>query len=59
MKFISFLHNNEAKFGVINNKIITDLTGKVSGANTLKDLIANKSIKEAINFANKNPGKIS
>ncbi len=59
MKFISFLHNNEAKFGVINNNIITDLTGKVSGANTLKDLIANKSIQEAINFANKNPGKIS
>ena len=59
MKFISFLHNNEAKFGVINNNIITDLTGKVSGANTLKDLIANKSIQEAINFANKNPGIIS
>ena len=59
MKFISFLHNKEAKFGIINNNIITDLTDKISGAKTLKDLIANKSIQEAINYATKNPGKIS
>ena len=59
MKFISFLHNKEAKFGVISNNIITDLTDKISGANTLKDLIANKSIQEAIKFATDNPGKIS
>ena len=59
MKFISFLHNKEAKFGIINNNIITDLTDKISKAKTLKDLIANKSIQEAINYATKNPGKIS
>ena len=59
MKFISFLHNKEAKFGVISNNIITDLTDKISGANTLKDLIANKSIQEAIKFATDNPGNIS
>ena len=41
---ISFLQNKEAKFGIINNESITDLTGKVSGANTLKALIENKGI---------------
>ena len=39
MKFISFLLNKEAKFGIINNETITDLTGKISGANSLKALI--------------------
>ena len=58
MKFISFLLNKEAKFGILNNKSITDLTDKISGANTLKDLIANKGILEAKKFASKNPGNI-
>ena len=44
MKFISFKHHKEAKFGILNNQIITDLTNKIKGANTLKDLIANKGI---------------
>ena len=39
MKFISFSHNGQNKFGIINNNKITDLTGKVSNSNTLKDLI--------------------
>ena len=38
MKFISFLHNKQAKFGIINNESITDLTGKILGSNTLKEL---------------------
>ncbi len=59
MKFISFLHDKKAKFGIINNQIITDLTGKISGTNTLKDLIAEKGISEAKKYASNNPGNIS
>ena len=35
MKFISFLHNNEEKFGILNNQTVTDLTGKISNSNPL------------------------
>ncbi len=59
MKFISFLHNKEAKFGILINKAITDLTGKISGAVTLKDLIKNKELPEAKKYASENPGNIS
>ena len=59
MKFISFLHNKEAKFGLINNRTIIDLTGKVSGANNLKDLILKKGIPEAKKYASENGGNIS
>ena len=31
--------NKEEKYGVVNNKLITDLTGKVLKAKTLKELI--------------------
>ena len=47
MKFISFKHNDQNKFGIINNNKITDLTGKVSNSNTLKDLIQNQGIEDA------------
>ena len=40
MKFLSFLLNGKAKFGTYNKKYITDLTGKIKGALTLKDLIS-------------------
>ena len=59
MKFISFLHNKEAKFGIINNQKITDLTNKISGASTLKDLIANNAIHEAKKYVTENPGNIN
>ena len=59
MKFISFKHNKEEKFGILNNQIITDLTNKINGANTLKDLIANNGIPEAKKQASENPGNIS
>ena len=59
MKFISFKHNNEAKFGILNNQLITDLTNKISGANTLKDLIANKGIPDAKKYVAENPGNIN
>ena len=50
MKFISFKHNKQNKFGIINNNKITDLTGKVSNSNTLKDLIQNQGIEEAKSY---------
>ena len=58
MKFISFKHNKEAKFGILNNQLITDLTNKISGTNTLKDLIASKGISKAKKYAAENPGNI-
>ena len=59
MKFVSFLLDDQAKFGVTDGKNITDLTGKINGANTLKELIANKGIEEAKKYHKKNPGNIS
>ena len=47
MKFISFNHDNSEKFGIIENNLITDLTGKIDGASSLKELIKIKKIKEA------------
>ena len=58
MKFLSFLLNKETKFGVYNDKFITDLTGKIKGASTLKDLIAKKGISEAKEYVRKNPGNL-
>ena len=59
MKFISYLHNNEPKFGILNNDLITDLTGKISGATSLKDLIFKKGISEAKKYASANSGNLS
>ena len=59
MKFVSFLLKGQAKFGISDDKNITDLTGKIKGANTLKELISNKGIQEAKEYAKKNPGNIS
>ena len=47
MKFISYSHNGEHKFGILDNDLITDLTGKISGTTSLKDLILKKGISEA------------
>jgi len=44
MKFISYLHDSKPKFGILDNNLITDLTGKISGADTLKDLISKNGI---------------
>ena len=59
MKFVSFLLKGQAKFGISDDKNITDLTGKIKGANTLKELIANKGISESKEYAKKNSGNIS
>ena len=58
MKFISFNHNNIEKFGIIENNLITDLTGKIDGASSLKELIKLKKIKEAKEYTKGNPGSI-
>ena len=53
MKFVSFLIKGQPKFGVSDGKNITDLTGKIKGAQTLKELIINESINEAKEFSKK------
>ena len=58
MKFISFHQNNIEKFGIIKNNLITDLTGKISGASNLRELIKIKKINEAKEYAKNNPGEI-
>ena len=47
MKFISFRYEGAEKFGIINNDKITDLTGKIFNAKTLKDLIIENGFNEA------------
>ena len=59
MKFISYSHNDEHKFGILDNNLITDLTGKISGATSLKDLILKKGISEAKKYASANSGNLS
>ncbi len=59
MKFISYKYNSELKFGILDNNLITDLTGKILGADTLKDLILKNGILEAKKYASANPGNLS
>ena len=59
MKFISFKHNEQHKFGIVSNDKITDLTGKISASNSLKDLISNQGIQEAKSYVKNNPGNIN
>ena len=51
MKFLSFILNGESKFGIYNEKTVTDLTNKINSASTLKELISKKSIQEAKKYA--------
>ena len=53
MKFVSFLLKGQVKFGISDGKNLTDLTGKIKDANTLKELISNKGIQEAKEYAKK------
>ena len=39
MNFISFLNNNEEKFGIVFNDKVTDLTGQINNIKSLKELI--------------------
>ena len=60
MKFVSFSHEQKSKFGIIEKGKILDLTGKILGANTLKQLISNKNgINEAKKYASNNQGNIN
>jgi 2-keto-4-pentenoate hydratase/2-oxohepta-3-ene-1,7-dioic acid hydratase in catechol pathway len=58
MKFVSFTRNNSDGFGVIQDGNIIDLTDKITGAVTLRQLIENNAIDEAIAFASQNPATI-
>ena len=55
MKFLSFQINGIAKFGIFNNDTVTDLTGKIREANSLKELISKGGILEAKKYAKLNP----
>ena len=46
MKFLSFVYKKQIKYGVISNNVITDLTDKIDGAMSLKELIAKKKYYE-------------
>ena len=59
MKFVSFLLKGSPKFGISDGKSITDLTNKISGSKTLKELIANNGINDAKKYAKENPGSIN
>lgn len=59
MKFISFNLKGSPRYGVTDENTITDLTDKVLGARTLKDLISKNGIPEAKKYALENPGKIN
>ena len=59
MKFLSFLLNGNPRFGIYNDKNVTDLTGKIKNTTSLKDLISRDCIPEAKKYALKNPGNIS
>ena len=55
MKFISFNLQGSSRFGVTDENTITDLTDKVLGARTLKDLISKNAIPQAKKYALENP----
>ncbi len=59
MKFVSFLLKGSPKFGISDGKSITDLTNKISGSKTLKELISNNGINDAKKYAKENPGNIN
>jgi 2-keto-4-pentenoate hydratase/2-oxohepta-3-ene-1,7-dioic acid hydratase in catechol pathway len=59
MKFISFSIDSEPCYGATTGSTITNLTNKVLGAKTLKELISREGISEAKKYASKNPGNIN
>ena len=59
MKFVSFKLKGSPSFGIYNDKNITDLTGKILGCSSLKELISKNGISKAKKYAKENPGNIS
>ncbi len=58
MYFISFLNNNEERFGIVINSKVTDLTGQINNIKSLKELIQFNCLEEARSYAKNNPGDI-
>ena len=55
MNFISFLKNNEERFGVVSDNKVTDLTGQIKNIKSLKELIRCNSLDEGRSYAKNNP----
>ena len=58
MNFISFLNNNEERFGIVLNNKVTDLTGQINNIKSLKELIQFNCLEEGRSYAKNNPGDI-
>ena len=58
MNFISFLNNNEERFGILFNNKVTDLTGQINNIKSLKELIQFNCLEEGRSYAKNNPGDI-
>ena len=58
MNFISFLNNNEERFGIVFNNKVTDLTGQINNIKSLKELIQFNCLEEGRSYAKNNPGDI-
>ena len=58
MKFASFTRDGIDSFGVISDDRITDLTRKIGGATTLRQIIENGVIADASEYARQKPGDI-
>ncbi len=58
MSFISFLNNNEERFGIVFNSKVTDLTGQINNIKSLKELIQFNCLEEGRSYAKNNPGDI-
>jgi 2-keto-4-pentenoate hydratase/2-oxohepta-3-ene-1,7-dioic acid hydratase in catechol pathway len=59
MKLVSFTAQGNSGFGAISGDKIIDLTGRVNGAKTLKQLIENDAINEARAYADSNQADIN
>ena len=58
MNFISFINNNEERFGIVFNNKVTDLTGQINNIKSLKELIQFNCLEEGRSYAKDNPGDI-
>ena len=58
MNFISFLNNNEERFGIVFNNKVTDLTGQINNIKSLKELIQFNCLEEGRSYAKNHPGYI-
>ena len=59
MNYISFLINNEERFGIVSDNKVTDLTGQINNTNCLKELIKSNGLQKGRNYAKNNPGDIN